>query len=147
MSNISYAAITLLAGIGIPIMAALNSALGSRIGSPIPAALILFSLAFAITLAVYLVRAPVLNLASVNLPWYYFLGGVFVAFYVLAITWTAPKLGVANAIFIILLGQIIAAVIIEHFALFNTKEIPLSWSRLAGVGLMAIGIYLSRRGL
>ena len=41
-----YAAIMLAAGIGVPILAALNAALGKLIGSPTTAAVILFAVAF-----------------------------------------------------------------------------------------------------
>jgi len=40
-----YALIMLLAGIGIPLLAALNSALGQHMGSPAAAALVLFCVA------------------------------------------------------------------------------------------------------
>ena len=40
-----YALVMLLAGIGIPTLAALNAALGVRLGSPIAAALVLFCVA------------------------------------------------------------------------------------------------------
>ncbi len=143
--NIGLILITLAAGIGIPIMATLNSTLGARMESPAVAAGILFLVALFITLAVVLVQSPTISLSKVNLPFPYYMGGLFVAFYVLSITWVAPKLGVANAIFIILLGQIIAAVVIEHFALFNAEKISLSFTRVGGVLLMVVGIFLARK--
>ena len=49
-----YAAIMLAAGIGVPILAALNAALGKLIGSPTAAAVILFAIAFAASALVML---------------------------------------------------------------------------------------------
>ena len=43
--NYAYAAVMFLAGIGIPMLAALNASLGARIGSPAVAALCLFGVA------------------------------------------------------------------------------------------------------
>lgn len=143
--NVSLVFITLAAGIGIPIMATLNSTLGTRMESPALAAGILFLVALFITIAVVLIQSPTISFSKVNLPFPYYMGGVFVAFYVLSITWVAPKLGVSNAIFIILLGQILAAVIIEHFALFNAEKISLSFTRVGGVLLMVLGIFLARK--
>lgn len=143
--NIGLILVTLMAGIGIPVMASLNSSLGERMQSPAVAAGILFLLALCITAIVVMIQQPSISFAQVNLPWPYYTGGAFVAFYVLSITWVAPKLGVANAIFIILLGQIIAAVVIEHFALFNAERISISLTRVGGVVLMVLGIFLARK--
>lgn len=143
--NVSLVLITLAAGIGIPIMATLNSTLGARMESPALAAAILFVVALLITVAVVLIQSPAISMSKVNLPFPYYMGGVFVAFYVLSITWVVPKLGVSNAIFIILLGQILAAVIIEHFALFNAEKISLTFTRVGGLVLMVAGIFLARK--
>ncbi len=146
MNNTVYLSmVTLFAGIGIPIMASLNSELGLRLKSAPLAACILFSVAFFVSVLVVLMQKPNLNIGGVNLPIVYYFGGLFVAFYVLSITWVAPKLGVSNAIFIILLGQIIAAVTIEHFAFLGAESIPLTPQRMLGVILMVAGIFLSRK--
>ena len=79
-----YAAIMFLAGIGIPILAALNAALGRFILSPIVAAAILFTIAGLVTWA--LAFATGLNpLKTVNqAPKHLFFAGVLIAFYVLS---------------------------------------------------------------
>lgn len=148
MNNYIYTGVTLAAGIGIPVMAALNSLLGTKLGSPVPAAVILFALAFVIsllTLVSFNSNEVSWRFTAPGLAWFYYLGGAFVAFYVLSITWTAPKLGIANAIFLILLGQIIATIVIEHFAWFGSKHIPIGIERLLGVAFMVAGIVLTRR--
>ncbi len=146
MNNTIYLSmVTLFAGIGIPIMASLNSELGLRLKSAPLAACILFSVAFCVSVSVAIIQKPNISIGDLNLPFVYYCGGLFVAFYVLSITWVAPKLGVSNAIFIILLGQIIAAVTIEHFALFGIDRIPLTPERVLGVVLMSAGIFLSRK--
>ena len=45
--TLRYAAVMLAAGIGIPILAALNAQLGARLGSPVAAGTVLFVVAFA----------------------------------------------------------------------------------------------------
>jgi len=81
----------------------------------------------------------------IAVPAHYYLGGVFVAFYVLSITWIAPNIGLGNAIFFILFGQLVAAAVIDHFGLFNVPKAPITTARIVGVGLMVIGIYLARK--
>ena len=69
-----------------------------------------------------------------------------VAFYVLSITYVAPTFGVGNAIFFVLLGQLVAAAAIDHFGLFGAQTTPLSFTRAGGIALMAAGIALTQRG-
>ena len=59
-------------------------------------------------------------------PKYLLLGGFLVAFYVLSVTWIAPRFGVGNAVFCVLLGQMLAASVIDHFGLFGAVARPLS---------------------
>lgn len=143
---ISKAAMILfVAGAGIPLMAALNSGLGARLGSPIPAAFVLFLLATTITAGLMLtIPMPARSVISA-VPIQYFLGSIFVAFYVLAMTWIAPKLGIGNAIFIVLIGQLIASAVIDHYGLLNVPRSTVSLPRLTGIALVILGVYLARK--
>jgi len=135
----------IIAGAGIPIMAALNAGLGTRLGNPIPAAFVLFLLALAVT-AVLTFSNPLPSKDQViAIPIHYYLGGLFVAFYILSITWIAPKIGLGNAIFLVLIGQLVAAMIIDHYGLLNASKTSVTAARIAGVGLMVAGIYLARK--
>ena len=58
MPNHVYAGIMLLAGVGIPVLAALNAALGQRMGSPAAAAAILFCVALSIAALATLATGP-----------------------------------------------------------------------------------------
>ncbi len=63
----------------------------------------------------------------------------------LSITWVAPHFGLGNAVFFVLLGQIGAAALIDHFGLFGTRQTPVTGLRAAGIALMAVGVLLARR--
>lgn len=140
-------AVMLAAGIGIPVLAALNAQLGARIGSPAAAATVLFIVAFAGALAVMLAMRGTGALALLpRQPPHLFAAGLLVAFYVLSITSVAPRFGVGNAIFVVLLGQMIAAAAIDHFGLFGAALRPLSALRVGGIALMATGLVLIQRG-
>jgi transporter family-2 protein len=142
-----YAFIMLATGIGIPIMAALNATLGVRLQSGPIAAAILFALALVISLCATLVtggpQRPLWNAA----PWPFYLGGALVAFYVLSVTVIAPKFGLGNAVFFVLVGQIASAAAIDHFALFGASKSEISIARACGVILMAVGVFLARKPL
>ena len=144
--TLRYAAIMLVAGIGIPLLATLNTQLGSRIGSPAAAATVLFIVAFLASAVTYAATAGLEPLSLLpRQPLHLFLGGLFVAFYVLSISWVAPRFGIANAIFCVLLGQIISASVIDHFGLFGAAVHPMNLTRAIGVGVMALGVLLAQR--
>ena len=139
-------ALTMLAaGIGIPILATFSAGLGTRLGSPVAAAAILFTVALVATLLALAVKGAPALAAMATAPKHLFLGGLLIAFYVLSITIIAPKFGVGNAIFFVLLGQLASAALIDHFGLFGARITPLSLSRSAGIALMAAGVFLTQK--
>ena len=139
-----YALIMLLAGIGVPMLAALNAALGVRIGSPAAAAAILFLIALLSAGVMTLLTGPQALARLTDAPKHLLLGGVLIAFYVLTITYIAPHFGVGNAVFFVLLGQLISAAAIDHFGLFGAQVSPLGLTRAAGIGIMAIGVWVTQ---
>gem|GEM_PF-49674 len=133
------------AGIGIPILAALNAALGGRIGSPVAASVVLFAIAFLSAAAVYATGMFKPSASLLSQPKHFFLAGLLIAFYVLSITFIAPKFGVGNAVFFVLLGQLISAAMIDHFGLFGAQINPLSITKSGGIFLMVAGVYLTQQ--
>lgn len=137
--------IMLAAGIGVPVLAALNAALGRHIGSPAVAAVILFMVALGISAVVAVMTNPQAATKLATAPKHLFLAGTLVAFYVLSITWIAPTMGVGNAVFFVLLGQLISAAAIDHFGLFTAQVSPLTLTRAAGIALMAAGVFVTQK--
>jgi len=89
----------LATGIGIPIMAALSAAVGTKYGSTALAASVLFVVALCISIAfLFAVEGGPKPFPKTALPFYFYLGGVFLAFYALSVTWVAPRFGVGNAV-------------------------------------------------
>lgn len=141
----TYALIMLAAGIGIPILAALSAALGQFIGSPLAAGLVVFVVGLLISGTVVVITGEAAHLAKlISAPKYLFLAGAFMAFYAITITFIAPKFGVGNAVFFVLLGQLISAALIDHFGLFGASLSPISLTRAAGIGVMAVGVWLTQ---
>lgn len=143
IERIGYSVVMLAAGLGIPVLAALNARLGLVLGSAVAAATAMFAVALGSTLAVLWAvgdpgRLRLLPTVSPHLH----LAGALIAFYVLSITWVAPRFGVGNAIFCVLLGQMIAASVIGHFGLFGAMQTPLNGWRCLGLGSMAAGLFL-----
>ncbi len=140
-----YAAIMLAAGIGVPILAALNAALGKLIDSPTTAAVILFAIAFGSSALVMVVFPGFEAITKVaQAPKHLLLAGVLIAFYVLTITHVAPHFGVGNAVFFVLLGQLVSTAAIDHFGLFGAQVTPLTWIRAGGIAVMALGVAITQ---
>ncbi|MEP5730773.1 MAG: DMT family transporter [Sulfitobacter sp.] len=140
-----YALIMLIAGIGIPILAAMNAGLGRIVGSPASAATVLFVVAFVSSLIVAVLTGPTGISRFAAAPKHLFLAGSLIAFYVLTITYIAPHFGIGNAVFFVLLGQMISAAAIDHFGLFGAPISPLGLTRASGIGVMAIGVWLTQQ--
>ncbi|RLJ58979.1 transporter family-2 protein [Litoreibacter meonggei] len=144
MSNTSYAIIMLAAGIGIPVLAALNASLGRTIGAPAAASVVLFAVAFLSALVVVLITGPAAIAKVATAPKHLLFAGVLIAFYVLTITYIAPHFGIGNAVFFVLLGQLISAALIDHFGLFGALQTPLTLTRATGIAVMAAGVFLTQ---
>jgi transporter family-2 protein len=143
-TNLLLSILMFATGIGIPIMAAWNARLGGEIASPWAAAFILC------VIGAVICGVAMLILGLPKAGWFggtplYYAGGLLVAFYILSITWSAPRIGVANAVFFVLLGQILAAALIDQFGLFGALKSPLTTQRVIGIGFMLMGTYLARR--
>jgi transporter family-2 protein len=145
--GVRHAVLMFAAGMGVPLLAALNAALGQRIGSPIAAGAIMFAVAFAASVAVLLVagQGPAMMKAAGQPP-ILFLAGCLMVFYLLSITYVAPRFGLGNAILFVLLGQIVSSAIIDATGLMGLAAREVTPMRLLGLAVMAVGIFLSQRG-
>jgi transporter family-2 protein len=147
-NQLFFSCLMLAAGIGIPVMAALSATLGTKYGSPAFAASVLFLVALSISVAfLFAVEGGLRPFPKTSLPFYFYLGGVFVAFYVLSVTWVAPQFGIGNAVAFVLLGQLISMAAIDQFGLLGAPTHAITLQRSIGLILMAVGVFLAvRRG-
>ncbi|MFT5421050.1 MAG: transporter family-2 protein [Candidatus Endobugula sp.] len=142
-NTIFYSSLMLLAGLGVPLMAALNGGLGSKLQNPALAATILFIVGLVVSMTYLLmVEGVPAQLYHSNIPWYFYFGGVFVMFYILSITWVAPRFGIANAISFVLLGQLVAMSLIDHYGFVGAIQHSLSPQRAIGLILMTAGVFM-----
>ncbi|UWQ94334.1 DMT family transporter [Rhodobacteraceae bacterium M385] len=142
----TQALIMFAAGIGIPVLAALNARLGANIGSPAAAATVLFIVAFITATVTMIVTGPEALRAIPAQPKHLFLAGILVAFYVLSITYVAPTFGVGNAVFFVIVGQLVSSAAIDHFGLFGAQVHTVTGLRLAGISVMALGVAITQMG-
>ena len=140
-------AVAVIVGALIPIQAATNAAMSRAIGSVAITSLALFAIGFVVVAAwAIVIREPLPSVETLrHVPAYGYFGGFIVASYVIAITFLAPRLGVGNAIRLVVAGQIAAAVTIDHVGAFGAVVQRLTMGRAIGVVLMIVGVILARR--
>ena len=146
MSTVSYALWAFAAGALIPLMAILNAGLARAVGGPVQAAVILFTVGLVTSLlvaATATMRIPELP-TIVRIPPAQFAGGVIVAFYVLSITFLAPRFGVGNAILFAVTAQLISSAVIDHYALAGASLRPLTSIRVLGLTIVIVGLVLTQ---
>jgi transporter family-2 protein len=109
-----------------------NKSLSKSIDSVVYSALMLFVVGLAFISSFLIInRVPFPGMAAfTTAPAYSYVGGLIVATYVLSITYLAPRMGVGKAICFIVTGQIIVAVLIDHFGLLGAAASAINIRRL-----------------
>jgi transporter family-2 protein len=132
------------AGFGISIQVGMNTQLRRILGSSYSAALISFLVGTTALIAVVLATRTALPSRDTfaAIPWWAWFGGVCGAFYVAISTIVAAQLGAASLLALALAGQLFMALVIDHFGWLGLPENPISWVRLAGIALLAVGAWL-----
>lgn len=144
MHNVFGYGLCLLAGMGIPLLATLNAQLGARLGAGL-SVVVLFLVGLSSAAVFYAATPSATPPALGTIPKYLFLGGVLVAFYIITVTTQVPRLGVATAILLVLMGQVVTAVALEHFGVLGATKVPINATRMLGVVLILAGFVLARR--
>lgn len=139
--------LAIIAGAAIPFQSAMNASLGKSLQSPYFSALTVFLVAFiAMILYVVISRQGIPTLEQFfSAPKWTYLGGILGAIYILLIVILAPKLGIGNVTVMVLMGQILAAMIIDQFGLLGTVPHPINWQRLIGVIMLCAGVFLIKK--
>ena len=137
----------ILAGSFLPVQAGLNAMLGQTVKHPIFAAFASFVVG-TVALLAYLVlggfefRTAALASSAPPAVW---LAGILGAIYVSAIIILAPKLGTALTFSLIVLGQMSASLVLDHFGLLGLPVKTVNWPRIVGALSLILGVVLIRR--
>ena len=77
-----------------------------------------------------------------SVPWYAFSTGLLGLFIVGTISYTVPRLGLTAAFTILVASQFIIAALLDHFGLLGAVVRPLDLSRLLGIAILILGVWL-----
>jgi bacterial/archaeal transporter family-2 protein len=141
-----YLLFAFLAGAMLPIQFGINAQLATWVDSPLRATLVSFAVGTAallvVMVAAYRDWPAVERIGSA--PWWVWVGGLLGAFYVLGSVVAAPKLGAATLVALILAGQAVASLLVDHYGWVGFEEHPITPGRLVGIALVAAGVALVR---
>lgn len=137
------------AGSAISVQAAVNSQLaGGLAGNTVAAALISFLIGTVALAAIALSKGG-LSTAIASLPaqpiWR-FSGGLLGAAAIFCTVLLAPRIGLANMLALVIAGQLLSSLLIDHFGLIGVVMRPLSGIKLVGAAVMLCGVLLTLFG-
>lgn len=134
--------IAAVSGIAMAIQGSLNSVLSQKTH--------LLATTFAVHLlgviisfiAVLILHVPIVQYNWFSIPWYLYLGGVLSVLIIGLVAFSIPKIGVCNATTAIIIGQVGAAIIIDHFGWLGVERLPWNPWQILGLVLFAAGAKL-----
>jgi bacterial/archaeal transporter family-2 protein len=71
--------------------------------------------------------------------WTLYLGGLFGFMIIASLAFVFPRIGAAYAVTLMVGGQCVAALVVDHFGLMGMPRAPLTIPRLIGIALVAAG--------
>jgi transporter family-2 protein len=140
-------ALAIIAGFFMAVQAPTNAILGKASGSPLVAAFISFLIGTVALGAIVAGTAGRLFAPELKLvPWYAWLGGLYGALFVAVAAFGAPKIGVGPLFTAVVAGQLLGAIVLDHYGLLGLTRQMVSIEKIAGVLLVLFGAWLVRRG-
>ena len=76
-------------------------------------------------------------------PKWMWAGAALGTFIVFSITVVSPRMGTTATIALLVAGQLAMGTAIDRFGLFGFEQIALSWPRVLGIALLAVGAVLT----
>jgi transporter family-2 protein len=81
----------------------------------------------------------------IGFPWWVWTGGLLGAFFVISAILLVPRFGAATYLVLNLTGQMITALVLDHYGLLGLPVQRISFLRIVGAILLVLGVVLIRR--
>lgn len=144
---IGFLLLALLAGAMLSVQTGVNVQLRAAFGEPVAAALASFLVGtLGLGVLVLLSRVPVpIATAWQRSEWWQWIGGLLGACYIVVAIVVAPRLGAATFIAVVVAGQMLSSLVLDHYGWVGFAEHPVSPLRLLGAALIVGGVVLVQR--
>ena len=141
MDKIFWIVMVVIAGAFLPMQGSMNSKLAKAGENPVYASMISFTIGVLALVAYILLTSQNVSWKGLkDAPSYSWLGGVLGAFYVTVIVFAFPKIGPGLTFGLVVAGQLITSMVMEHFQIMGIPHQPISFGRIVGVLLIIIGV-------
>ncbi|AMM28232.1 hypothetical protein BFR69_15490 [Acinetobacter pittii] len=132
-------------GVAMAFQTAINAQLREQLHSPLQAALLSFFIGtIVLAVMVFFQSAEKPSLSEIsNIPWLLWTGG-FLGVYAISMSiYTAPKLGFLTFTGLVVFGQLLISMLLDHFGWLGTEKTPVTWQRFLGGVIIFVGVLLT----
>lgn len=137
--------IAILSGLAIGTQAAFNSAIGKITGATLTGLLVNFlgGAAAGLFLAVIYLRQGSAAFSSIqpSTLGIIVVSGLLGIGIITGVAYALPKTGIAAGLSAIIAAQMVVALVVDTLGLLGGRPIQLSWARIIGIGLLALGTW------
>ncbi|MBW4642867.1 MAG: DMT family transporter [Goleter apudmare HA4340-LM2] len=139
-----YLLAALVGGAVLPVQVALNTLLRRYVGEPMQVTFISYLAGTLASLAICLfAQYPLPAMTTLSqTSWWMWVGGCLGTLYVWSTIFATPKIGAALALSLTIAGQMIAALLLDHYGALGLTKYTASPTRIAGVVLVVLGVSL-----
>lgn len=142
-----FTGIVVIIGCLLAIQGSINTHLTTFLKHPLQGALVNFLVGSVCLIGLNLLfKTQIPDFAHVKTaPSYLFIGGMLGAIFVSSTIFFIPRIGVTTVLAASIVGQLVAATIIDHFGFFGIAAQPISISRIIGIVLLLSGIFFIQK--
>jgi transporter family-2 protein len=138
--------VAVLVGAGLTIQVGMNAMVRGALGSALIATAVNFFIGLLALGALALASGARVAPGSIaSVPAWAWLGGLLGAAYVAAATVLGPRLSAAAFLALTLVGQMVAALVVDHYGAIGFPQNPITVGRVMGVALLVAGVVLIMR--
>jgi bacterial/archaeal transporter family-2 protein len=144
--NTFYLLLAFVTGAGVAAQSVINTRLRLLLGGPLWAAAAQFVVGLVLLLIVAAAtRQPAPVTAGLGgAPWWVWTGGAFGAIFIVVTIVLTAEIGATLTLASIIVGQLTAALVVDHYGLFGGTVVRLTPTRVMGVALLLLGVTLIR---
>ena len=146
MQAFSLYVFALGAGVSVAVQQVMNGSLRASLGSPAWAGLFSYVgglLTMIIAVVALGEHVPSWKLMA-NTSWWAWSGGAFGGVFILLVILLLPSLGAAMLFALVVAGQVLTAITLDHFGALGLTPHPVTTARLLGAALVIAGVVLIR---
>ena len=137
--------VAIVSGLAIGTQSSLTTATGKITSATLTGLLVNFAggVASGLFLLVIYIREGKMSFSALNAPTIglIIVSGLLGIGIIAGVAYALPKIGVTAGLSTIIAGQMTVAVVVDTFGLTGGEPIPLNWSRISGLILLALGTW------